>query len=789
MEAQQRRDIESDVTLSKFHQIPVQKKNSGESRSTKASNSSTEFQESFKRSKFSLSRAFRSKNTLVNQPASSSTSPTSPSQSSVPSIIPSSNSSTTPADNPPAEPSVLRTIPPSDSPTTLADNPPAEPSVPPTILSSNSSTTPADNPSAEPSVLRTIPPSDSPTTLADNPPAEPSVPPTIPPSDSSTTLADNPTAPPSSNPLSTPAISVSSGILNSERASSTSLEHPAEILASSLTSPLHTSFNEANSTSKNVTVGQVSAIEKEEDCLSMQKRNLPLQDMDGARRKLSEGNRPIRKFSGPTDEELKTFYLSTSTTALERPRSINNPTCHTADAASMNSFGDASDSDDDVSERSQKNRKGSLPAINYPSSFLPLKQEEARKTTVVCRKPMAKENLFTVKYVRVHGPEDRAYKNDSKPRGLIFMKNFEKFSDDKYAFRHGSLNDYNNLLDLFQQMGYRKSQKYCESGFIKKEKLLSDLKAFSKLDHNMYDSCIIILMSHGVKDKTFVCSDGENVDLMEVYSLLNNTNCQHLRNKPKIFILQFCRPQISVPSTRALSSSRHSVLECSGIENDFIELRIRDAVNRMAEQLRSEFRSLIEKKFSNVPAIQASTSENEHFEGPEISDVMSAGPEDTSTPNVTSASPHARYDSSSSPYPVFAASKNSSGIFTFDQQQLMQDAAKLEVTDEDIPAPDYSDMYSIFSTNSGGVAYRHPRKGSLLVQAICQVFSSHAYQDDIEELVRKVSKWMQQEIAKDDPVASHRHTVVERVNNGLDKAFYFNPTILKNVKRNTTNFW
>ena len=55
------------------------------------------------------------------------------------------------------------------------------------------------------------------------------------------------------------------------------------------------------------------------------------------------------------------------------------------------------------------------------------------------------------------------------------------------------------------------------------------------------------------------------------------------------------------------------------------------------------------------------------------------------------------------------------------------------------PIPDYSDMYSIFSTNSGGLAIRDRRNGSLLIQAICQVFSKHAFQDDIEELVRKVS--------------------------------------------------
>lgn len=68
---------------------------------------------------------------------------------------------------------------------------------------------------------------------------------------------------------------------------------------------------------------------------------------------------------------------------------------------------------------------------------------------------------------------------------------------------------------------------------------------------------------------------------------------------------------------------------------------------------------------------------------------------------------------------------------------LSVDGRAISVLGSD-PVPDYSDMYSIFATNSGGLAYRNPRKGSLLIQAICHVFSNHAYQDDIEELVRKV---------------------------------------------------
>lgn len=211
---------------------------------------------------------------------------------------------------------------------------------------------------------------------------------------------------------------------------------------------------------------------------------------------------------------------------------------------------------------------------------------------------------FTVKYVRIHGPEDGAYKNKSTPRGLIFMKNFEKFDNPEFSHRKGSEVDYANLLKLFREMGYKKSPKYCETGRITQDKFLNDLGAFSKLEeHKMYDSCIIILMSHGVRDKTFVCSDGVEVDLMQVYSMFSNANCDHLRNKPKIFILQFCRPR-SIQKKRLSHPRLSQIVPLSGEE--LTELRMRALFTELAQQFKQEILTLLNQRFQ-----QASLSTSE----------------------------------------------------------------------------------------------------------------------------------------------------------------------------------
>lgn len=329
-----------------------------------------------------------------------------------------------------------------------------------------------------------------------------------------------------------------------------------------------------------------------------------------------------------------------------------------------------------------------------------------------------------VKYTKIYGEKDGAYKNDSVPRGLIFMCNFAKFKDDKQSERIGSEQDYENLLDLFHQMGYgqrNRREKYCCTGYISKDEFMQRLEAFSRdKKHQMSCSCIIIIMSHGSGPKTFLTSDNQEVDLMDVYSIFDNINCNFLKGKPKIFILQFCRSQI--------------------INKQFENLVTPE------DMLRKIVREEMAKYNPKIPMLQV------------IQDV-NRKTSTSSAPSLTMDVTH---------YPDL-------------EMQQLETSQLLQVDGRHMPPQlpheglqRYSDMYSIFSTASGELSHRDPRKGSLLVQAICHIFAENAYHDDIETLVRKVSTYMTRTLQRDDPIHVPRQTC-ERTNNGLDKTFYFNP--------------
>ncbi|KAK3850572.1 hypothetical protein Pcinc_042734 [Petrolisthes cinctipes] len=360
-----------------------------------------------------------------------------------------------------------------------------------------------------------------------------------------------------------------------------------------------------------------------------------------------------------------------------------------------------------------------------------------------CRSRANSKSRIKVKYTKVYGEQDGAYRNDSVPRGLIFMCNFSKFKDNKHSERIGSEQDYENLLDLFHQMGYgqrNRKEKFCRTGYITKEEFMNRLRTFShEGKHQMSCSCIIIIMSHGSGPKTFLTSDNQEVDLMDVYSIFDNINCMLLKGKPKIFILQFCRNQ---------ATNRH-------LENTYPnEINWRKIMREEIEKYMQTHQQDSGLAFQNV-------QDEENPRSP-VHLVIKEMSRKTSTTSFSSQT----MELSQCPGPEMQQLETS---YPFDvdgrhlQPQLPHEGLQR-----------YSDMYSIFSTASGELSHRDKRKGSLLIQAICHIFAENAYHDDIETLVRKVSTYMTRTLQRDDPIHVPRQTC-ERTNNGLDKTFYFNP--------------
>ena len=64
-------------------------------------------------------------------------------------------------------------------------------------------------------------------------------------------------------------------------------------------------------------------------------------------------------------------------------------------------------------------------------------------------------------------------------------------------------------------------------------------------DHSKFDAFICIVMSHGGDHDTILGVDGRIVTVEEMTSEFNTVRCETLKEKPKVFIFQFCRKSLS----------------------------------------------------------------------------------------------------------------------------------------------------------------------------------------------------------------------------------------------------
>ncbi|CAL4242800.1 unnamed protein product [Meganyctiphanes norvegica] len=148
--------------------------------------------------------------------------------------------------------------------------------------------------------------------------------------------------------------------------------------------------------------------------------------------------------------------------------------------------------------------------------------------------------IIDVKPVQsIQGPPE-FYKNDSgPPRGAVFIANYKNFHDKQINKRRGSEKDVNNLIDFFNQMGYKVVKKIEDND---RNETFAAMRLFSEHKiHEEVDSMILVVMSHGLNDNTFVTSNGQTMTSQEVYEIFSDKNCPALKHKPKIFIFQHCR--------------------------------------------------------------------------------------------------------------------------------------------------------------------------------------------------------------------------------------------------------
>ncbi|KAJ6655774.1 hypothetical protein lerEdw1_004827 [Lerista edwardsae] len=158
------------------------------------------------------------------------------------------------------------------------------------------------------------------------------------------------------------------------------------------------------------------------------------------------------------------------------------------------------------------------------------------------------------------------------------------------SMRKGAEVDLAEMTCLLESLGYtvEAEKDLCTQG------MADCLRRFAaREEHRTSDSTFVVLMSHGRRDG--VCGvdcQGQNSDLLSidtVFATFNNRNCQTLRGKPKVIIIQACRgenpgvvyvsdsgasPDASLsPASWPPREFEHDAIHTLHVESDFLCLQ------------------------------------------------------------------------------------------------------------------------------------------------------------------------------------------------------------------------
>ncbi|XP_058128138.1 caspase Dronc-like isoform X2 [Anopheles coustani] len=151
-------------------------------------------------------------------------------------------------------------------------------------------------------------------------------------------------------------------------------------------------------------------------------------------------------------------------------------------------------------------------------------------------------------------PKVPAYPMKSRNRGVAFIVNVITFVKDVHGKRNGADIDGQNLISLFQQLGF--------VVFYYENITMGDLKElFAKLKESDYLSCdcfAFYILSHGdhKKGSDFIyLHDNSILRVEDILTEFNTVNCTKLIRKPKLFFISICRGEQSDLGSFRLSTN------------------------------------------------------------------------------------------------------------------------------------------------------------------------------------------------------------------------------------------
>lgn len=152
--------------------------------------------------------------------------------------------------------------------------------------------------------------------------------------------------------------------------------------------------------------------------------------------------------------------------------------------------------------------------------------------------PPTGRNNFDPRATR--GQPTSPYKIASSPRGIVVVFNYY-FEGKGKNQRDGALQDYENLSEVFTNLGYEVLPQNVDLSKQQTLDKLDEVRSSHKLKE--VDAFIAFFLSHGADSPdSFRTADEEVISVEEIiYSKFTDADCPQLRRKPKLLFFNFCR--------------------------------------------------------------------------------------------------------------------------------------------------------------------------------------------------------------------------------------------------------
>ncbi|XP_054448560.1 LOW QUALITY PROTEIN: inactive caspase-12-like [Pteronotus mesoamericanus] len=194
---------------------------------------------------------------------------------------------------------------------------------------------------------------------------------------------------------------------------------------------------------------------------------------------------------------------------------------------------------DDFMEKNVLNRdklqrigKGVNLIVNSTESLV----EDLTEKTEVAGKILMNRLFQTKKQIKLDISSDGEGRPNT-PGLIICNKEFDHLSN-----RYGSEVDLSGMQDLLESLGYSVVVKMNLTALEMETALL---QFAARQEHRSSDSTFLVFMSHGILEGICGTKHTEREpDILHddtIFQIFNNRNCQSLRDKPKIIIMQACR--------------------------------------------------------------------------------------------------------------------------------------------------------------------------------------------------------------------------------------------------------